>query len=64
MIEFNDDMTLFLNGESEGQSQNGHEWLFAVIIIDLTIVLPQLPELIDIFDMIMMEDASDFVADE
>jgi hypothetical protein len=40
MIEFKDEMTLFLNGKSEGQSQNRHEWFFAAIIIDLTIVLP------------------------
>jgi hypothetical protein len=35
-----------------------------MIIIDFTIVLPHFPELIGIFDVIVMEDSSDFVADE
>jgi hypothetical protein len=29
MIEFKDDITLFLNGESEVQCQNGHEMAFS-----------------------------------
>jgi hypothetical protein len=33
-------------------------------MIGLTIVLPQLPELINVFDVIMMEDSLDFIADE
>jgi hypothetical protein len=65
MFKFKDDLIVFLNFESDCFmlicSRKG---FFVMTHIGLTIIFPQLQELIECLHMIVMEDSSDLIADE